>query len=243
MRADRDMSCRAEPTLGLLRAAERGLGSTESNAAECVCSRYRLEPVISHPQPIDGNMEMTTARTWRGRVFIGTSVDGKIARDDGTLDWLTDLPVRRHNVNAVIAHPALIWDTFIGKIDAIVMGRATYETVIGFDQWPFEGMQVVVLTTRGQLDDPRVQVAGSVEEASRLLEALGVREVYIDGGRTIQVFLRADLVDEITISVAPIVLGAGRSLFADLETELQLVVQGSHATDDGLVRTTYEVVR
>ncbi len=188
-------------------------------------------------------MEMTTARTWRGRVFIGTSVDGKIARDDGTLDWLTDLPARRHNVNAAIEHPALIWDTFIEKIDAIVMGRATYETVIGFDQWPFDGMQVVVLTTRGQLDDPRVRVAGSVEGATRLLETLGVQDVYIDGGRTIQAFLRADLVDEITISVAPIVLGAGRSLFGVLETELQLVVRGSHATDDGLVRTTYEVVR
>ncbi|MBH1508352.1 dihydrofolate reductase [Stenotrophomonas maltophilia] len=188
-------------------------------------------------------MEMTTARTWRGRVFIGTSVDGKIAREDGTLDWLTDLPARRHHINAAIEHPALIWDTFIENIDAIVMGRATYETVIGFDQWPFEGMQVVVLTTCGQIDDPRVRVAGSVEGASRLLETLGVHDVYIDGGRTIQAFLRADLVDEITISVAPVVLGAGRSLFGVLDAELQLVVRGSHATDDGLVRTTYEVVR
>lgn len=205
--------------------------------------RIRREPVPSQPQSIDGNMEMTTARTWRGRVFIGTIIDGKIARDDGTLDWLTDLPARRHNVNAAIEHPALIWSTFIEKIDAIVMGRATYETVAGFDQWPFEGMQVVVLTTRGQIDDPRVRVAGSVEDASRLLEILGVQDVYIDGGRTIQAFLRADLVDEITISVAPIVLGAGRSLLGVLDAELQLVVQGSHATDDGLVRTTYEVVR
>lgn len=186
---------------------------------------------------------MSMARTWRGRVFIGTSVDGKIARDDGTLDWLTDLPARHHNINAAIEHPALVWNTFIGKIDAIVMGRATYETVNGFDQWPFEGMQVVVLTTRGQLGDPRVQVAGSVEEASRLLDVLGVQDVYIDGGRTIQAFLRADLVDELTISVAPVVLGAGRSLFGELDAELQLVVRGSHATDDGLVRTTYEVVR
>ena len=152
---------------------------------------------------------MTAARTWRGRVFIGTSLDGKIARDDGTLDWLIDLPARGHNVNAVIEHPALIWNTFIEKVDAIVMGRATYETVIGFDEWPFEGMQVVVLTTRGQIDDPRVRVAGSVEDARRVLDALGVQDVYIDGGRTIQAFLRADLVDELTISVAPVVLGAG----------------------------------
>ncbi len=123
-------------------------------------------------------MEVTTARTWRGRVFIGTSVDGKIARDDGTLDWLTDLPARGHNVNAAIEHLALIWNMFIEKIDAI-------ETVIGFDELPFEGMHVVVLATRGQIDDPRVRVAGSVEDARQLLDALGVQAVYIDGGRTI----------------------------------------------------------
>ncbi|PZT10331.1 dihydrofolate reductase family protein [Stenotrophomonas maltophilia] len=86
------------------------------------------------------------------------------------------------------------------------MVRTTYETVIGFEEWPFEGMQVVVLATRSQIDDPRVRVAGSVEDASRLLDALGAQDVYIDGGRTIQAFLRADLVDELTISVAPIVL-------------------------------------
>lgn len=100
-----------------------------------------------------------------------------------------------------------------------------------------------MLTTCGHIDDPRVRVAGSAEDARRLVDALGVQDVYIDGGRTIQAFLRADLVDELTISVAPVVLGAGRSLFGELDTELQLVVRGSHATDDGLVRTTYEVVR
>lgn len=186
---------------------------------------------------------MTIDRTWRGRVFIGSSVDGKIARDDGSLDWLTDLPARRHKVNAAVEHPALIWDTFFETIDAIVMGRATYESVSGFAEWPFEGTPVVVLTTRGQIDDQRVRVAGSVGEACRFLNGLGVQNVYIDGGRTIQAFLRADLVDELTISIAPVVLGAGRPLFGVLDSELHLVVRGSHSTDDGLIRITYDVVR
>ena len=184
-----------------------------------------------------------TARTWRGRVFIGTSVDGKIAREDGTLEWLTDLPARQHKVGTSAAHPALIWTTFYKTVDAIVMGRATYDTILGFGEWPFDGTHVIVLTTRGHIDDSRVRTAESIEEATHLLDALGVHDVYIDGGRTIQTFLRAGLVDELTISVAPIVLGSGRALFGALDTELHLTVRGSHATDDGLVRTTYDVVR
>jgi dihydrofolate reductase len=184
-----------------------------------------------------------TSRTWRGRVFIGTSVDGRIARDDGTLEWLTDLPARGHDVDASPGRRALEWETFFPSVDAIVMGRATYDSVLGFGEWPFEGRHVVVLTTRDDVDDPRVRTAASIDDAVRALEQLGARDVYVDGGRTIQGFLREDLVDEITISVAPVVLGAGRSLFGALDADLHLVVRGSHASADGLVRTTYEVVR
>lgn len=183
-----------------------------------------------------------TSRTWRGRVFIGTSVDGKIARADGTLEWLTNLPTRKHDVDPAGEHPALVWETFYETVDAIVMGRATYDSVLGFGEWPFEGRLVIVLTTRDDIDDPRVRTTASIENTARLLSELDAREVYIDGGRTIQSFLRAGLVDEITISVAPIVLGSGRPLFGPLDTDVQLTVRGSHATDDGLVRTTYDVV-
>lgn len=184
-----------------------------------------------------------TARSWRGRVFIGVSADGMIAREDGTLDWLTDLPDRVHEVDGAPARPALVWETFFETVDAIVMGRSTYDSVLGFGAWPFEGVAVIVLTTRGEIDDPRIRTAASIEDATRQLEALGAREVYVDGGRTIQSFLRAGLVDELTISVAPIVLGGGRPLFGALDADVQLVVRGSHATPDGLVRTTYDVVR
>ena len=184
-----------------------------------------------------------TPRPWRGRVFIGTSADGRIARDDGSLEWLTDLPSRAHDVDRDPARPALVWETFFAEVDAIVMGRATYDSVLGFGEWPFDGRHVVVLTTRDDLDDPRIRTASSVDDAVRVLGELGARDVYVDGGRTIRAFLRADLIDELTISVAPVVLGAGRPLFGELAADLHLVVRGSHATDDGLVRTTYDVVR
>lgn len=183
-----------------------------------------------------------TSRNWRGRVFIGTSADGKIARDDGSLEWLTDPPARHHDVPTTADRPALVWETFFETVDAIVMGRATYDSVLGFGEWPFEGRHVLVLTTRSVIEDPRVRTASSIDDVTRLLDELGARDVYIDGGRTIQSFLRAGLVDELTLSVAPIILGSGRSLFGALDEDVLLTVRGSHATDDGLVRTTYDVV-
>lgn len=184
-----------------------------------------------------------TSRPWRGRVFIGTSADGHIAREDGTLEWLTDPVVRPHDVAASNERPALVWETFFPDIDAIVMGRATYESVLGFGEWPFDGRHVIVLTTHDDLADPRVRTASSLDDADRVLRELGAREVYLDGGRAIQSFLRAGMVDELTISVAPILIGSGRRLFGDLDSDIHLTVRGSHATDDGLVRTTYEVTR
>ena len=184
-----------------------------------------------------------TARQWRGRVFIGTSLDGRIAREDGSLEWLTDLPVGGHTVSEPGSHPALMWEEFFPVIDAIVMGRSTYETVAAFDEWPFDGKHAIVMSTRGDIGDERVRTASSVEDACAQLDDVGAREVYVDGGRAIQSFLNAGLIDELTISVAPVLLGGGRPLFDVLGTEVRLTVRGSHASEEGLVRTTDDVVR
>lgn len=180
-------------------------------------------------------------RTWRGRVFIGTSVDGKIAREDGTLEWLTDPPAQRHDIPSENDRPALIWETFYPDVDAIVMGRSTYDSVLGLGEWPFEGKHVLALTRRHDLDDPRIRPVASIDAAVELLNELGVSDVYVDGGRTIQSFLHAGLVDEITISIAPVLIGSGRALFGSLDSDVLLTLRGTHATEDGLVRITYEV--
>jgi dihydrofolate reductase len=122
------------------------------------------------------------------------------------------------------------------------MGHGTYDSVLGSGGWPFEDKHVIVLTNRGDLAGSRLDTVPSLEEAVRRLDEVGAREVYIDGGRRMQAFLRGGLVEEITVSVARILLGGGRILFGDLDEARRLVVLGSHTTDDGLVRTTYEVV-
>ncbi|PPF31203.1 dihydrofolate reductase family protein [Rathayibacter sp. AY1A3] len=183
---------------------------------------------------------MAESRSWTGCVFIGTSLDGFIARPGGDLDWLTDPAPRPHTAEAT-AHPALIWETFFPTIDTLVMGRSTYETVLGFDAWPFEGKRVVVLSTTIEADG-RVEVAHSVEEAALLLDAGAADRVYIDGGRTIQAFLRAGLVDELTVSIAPVLIGQGHRLFGDLTGDVLLTLRGHHSSEgDGLLRVTYDV--
>src|SRR5699024_11245122 len=121
------------------------------------------------------------------------------------------------------------------------MGRRTYETVAGFDAWPFTGKPVIVLSASPP-SDPRIQPAQDGEEAAALLGSLGAQRADIDGGQTIQSCLAAELIDEITISIAPILLGRGHRLFGELDADVHLTLRGHHATaSDGLVRATYDV--
>lgn len=183
---------------------------------------------------------MTTDRTWHGCVFIGTSLDGYIAGPDGDLAWLTDPLPRPHTTDST-AHPALVWETFFPTVDTLVMGRSTYETVLGFDSWPFEGKRVIVLSTTIPSNN-QVHVVRSVSEAQQMLDAEGAARVYVDGGRTIQAFLAEGLIDEITVSIAPVILGRGRRLFGDLDQDVLLTLRGHHSTHDGgLLRATYDV--
>jgi dihydrofolate reductase len=186
---------------------------------------------------------MTTARRWRGRVFVGVSLDGYLARRDSDLGWLTDPPPGIDHARITSAPPALDYDTFIADVDHLVMGRGTYDKVLTFGQWPYDGRQVVVLSTSLPRDaDPRVTVASGVDEAVRVLDARGAREVYVDGGRVVQAFLRAGLVDELTVSHAPVLLGDGISLFGSLPGDVRLRLRGAHA-GDGMTHATYDVVR
>lgn len=186
---------------------------------------------------------MTREHSWHGCVFIGMSLDGFIARPDGELGWLTELAPRGHAADPRGEHPALDWESFFSCIDTLVMGRSTYDTIRGFEEWPFVGKRVVVLSTTLEPGDERVAIAGSLDDAVRLLDEQGAERVYIDGGKTIQAFLRAGLVDEVTVSIAPVLIGSGARLFGDLDADVLLRLRGTHATpEDGLVRITYDVV-
>jgi dihydrofolate reductase len=169
-------------------------------------------------------------------VFIGTSVDGFIARPNGDLDFLPPDGGEPHGYNE-----------FIAGIDALVIGRKTFETVLAFPDWPYGKKRVVVLSSR-PLDLSGVkravveQMAGSPAEIVSKLEATGAHHLYIDGGITIQEFLRAGLIQRLIITRVPVLIGQGIPLFSTLPHDIQLRHVRTHHYASGLVQTEYQVV-
>jgi dihydrofolate reductase len=174
-------------------------------------------------------------------VFIATSLDGFIARSNGDVDWLSD----GEGANSSQDYG---YKEFFNSIDTLVMGRSTYETVLTFGEWPYGEKKVVVLS-RGNPSVPsnitdRVQImSGTPSEVVRGLAASGTRHLYVDGGVTIQGFLRARLIDEMTITRLPILIGEGIPLFGRLEGDVRLEHRGTRSFESGYVQSHYRVFR
>lgn len=186
---------------------------------------------------------MTNHRDWTGRVFIGASLDGFIARPGGGIDWLTDPAPGPQHASITSSKAAAGWETFFPSVDHVVTGRGTYEKVLTFDAWPYDGKRVIVLSTTLAADDARITVVRSAEEAVRELAESGADQVYVDGGKVIQAFLRADLIDEIRIGWAPVLIGDGLPLFGFLDHDIQLSLSATNASDSGMVHASYAVHR
>lgn len=169
-------------------------------------------------------------------VYIATSLDGFIADKNGELDWLHSVP-NPDNLD-------LGWAKFMGEVDALVMGRNTFETVCGFDvDWPYP-MPVFVLsnsitTVPEAYQDKAEVVSGPLPEVVDSLNAQGFNTLYIDGGKTIQSFLQEGLIDEMIITQIPILLGGGASLFGELQTPLTFEHISTQVHLNALVQTHY----
>lgn len=184
-----------------------------------------------------------STRSWRGLVFLATSLDGYLARSDHSLDWLTDPPATRGHRPPGEDAAVPDFEAHMARVDHMVMGRGTYDVVAGFDEWPYGDVPVIVVSSTLAEDTQRVIVARSIDDAAALLEQRGAKGVYVDGGQVVQEFLRRDWVDELTITLAPVILGSGRPLFGDLERETRLRLLGTRTLGGGMVSSTYEVVR
>lgn len=173
-------------------------------------------------------------------VFIATSLDGFIARKDGRIDWLD-------RANATVPPGEDCgYKAFFDSIDTLVMGRKTFETALTFEPWPYGDKRVVVLSTQLKEIAPQLSKTVSVVSSSptKILETLsreGARHIYLDGGRTIQSFLAENLVDEITITTIPVLLGEGISLFGKVMNDISLTHVKTHAYVNGFVQSTYRV--
>jgi dihydrofolate reductase len=168
-------------------------------------------------------------------VFVGTSVDGFIARSNGALDFLPEGGGEPHG-----------YDEFIASVDAIVIGRKTFETVLSFPAWPYGDKRVVVLSSR-PLDLSAVvggvveQMGGSPAEIVSQLAARGVHHLYVDGGITIQGFLRAGLIQRLVITRVPVLIGDGIPLFGTLPRDVRLRHLMTRHYPSGLVQSEYTI--
>lgn len=173
-----------------------------------------------------------------GHIFIATSLDGFIAREDGGLDWLLKQPAEGEDHG---------YDAFIESVDVVVMGRASFEKVLTFEPWPYPKPVIVMsgtLTEAGIPAQLRSRVSLSRLSPRALMDDLGSRgwrRAYIDGGRLIQSFLREHLIADITLTRAPVLIGRGRPLFGDLTRDIDLEHVSTRSYPSGLVTSKYRV--
>ena len=170
----------------------------------------------------------------RASVFIGTSVDGFIARPNGDLDFLPAGGGEPHG-----------YAEFIESVDALVIGRNTYETVLGFDTWPYGEKPVFVLSSGALRPAPAgamvEHLSGDPTAIVSQLEARGINHVYVDGGITIQRFLRAGLIQRLIITHVPVLIGEGIPLFGSLTRDVPLEHIATRQYPSGLVQSEYRI--
>lgn len=180
-------------------------------------------------------------------VFIATSADGYISTIDDGVEWLET----SGKTNADMGEQAdMGFNSFIASIDCMIMGRGCMEKLSSFnlspEQWPYGNTRIIALS-KSIKEVPkslkgRVEIySGNISTLISELENTGFKNAYIDGGATITSFLNLKLINEMTITQAPILLGAGKPLFGDINQQIKLRNSESKAFPNDFIQTKYEV--
>jgi dihydrofolate reductase len=184
--------------------------------------------------------ENDTEESMRATVYIATSVDGFIAREDGGIDWLPEGGGEEGGEDYG-------YQEFVDSVDAIVMGRSTYELASSFGSWPYGEKPVVVLSSRRVVIPEAIArtveaMSAAPREVVRRLAERGIGHLYVDGGRTIQGFLGEGLIDRLILTKVPVLIGSGIPLFGALPHDVGLRHLETLQFDNGLVQSKYEVL-
>lgn len=173
-------------------------------------------------------------------VYIAASLDGFIARENGDLDWLPQPGDTTEDYG---------YHAFMDTVDALVMGRATFEKVLSFGvDWPYGDKPVIVLSRSDYAipDDLPETVESLTGELTDIISGLlqrGFEHIYLDGGVTVQNFLRAGLVDRFILTIIPVLIGKGKPLFGSLPEDVNLKLVDHQSWPSGLLQVTYDVIR
>lgn len=175
-----------------------------------------------------------------GHIFIATSLDGFVARNNHKLDWLMKQKTQgeEHGYNE-----------FVDNIDVIVMGKGSYENVLSFGEWPYKKPVIVMSKSLTQSDIP-ISLANKVKittlEPAALMQQLqdsGNDRAYIDGGKIVQSFIRAGLIEDIILTLIPILIGSGKRLFGEISEDIDLKLLNMENYPSGLIQTQYKLMK
>lgn len=179
--------------------------------------------------------------------FIATSVDGFIARPDGNVDWLHS----SGNQDVEMGNQAdMGFYDYLSEVDCLIMGRKTMEVIANMnlsdDQWPYGDMKIVVLSSSiteipASVRSNAMVFSGELKDLISMLKEEGLKHAYIDGGSTIQQFIREGLMSEMTIARVPILLGEGIPLFTTLGREVSLKDAETTAYPNDFVQVKYKL--
>ena len=168
-------------------------------------------------------------------IYIATSIDGYIAKLDGGIDWLMEIPNPDQSDYGFF--------DFMKRIDGVLMGRKTYEITMDFDQWIYNKPVFVLSNTlnvlRGNWAAKAELVRGELTEVIAALNSRGINNLYVDGGKTIQSLLALDMIDEMIITMIPTLLGNGIPLFNSNDLELKFEHIETDVYTGGLVKSRY----
>lgn len=170
----------------------------------------------------------------RVSVFLGLSLDGYLAREDHSLDWLSTVQTDPPEDTG--------YSSLMASVDVMVLGRTTHDVVTTFPEWPFTGKRVVVLTSRPLLARHGEETFdGELSDLVQQIRLAGHHHIYLDGGHVVRQALQAGVVTHLTLSWLPIMLGSGIALFSRTLTEQQWQLTSSQAFPSGLVQASYIV--
>lgn len=175
-----------------------------------------------------------------GHVFIATSLDGFVAREDHTIDWLTRQPVAEGEDGGFAA--------FMDSVDGLIMGTGSFRTLLGFDQWIYTKPVIVLTSSLTDADIP-AHLSGKVrlsratpKDLMQELDREGWKRAYVDGGRMVQSFIREGLIADLTITSIPVLIGQGIPLFGALDRDVDLELVRSHTLANNVLQATYRVL-
>lgn len=174
----------------------------------------------------------------KNSVFITASLDGYIADKNGSIDWLTNFPNPTND--------DMGYAEFMEDIDALIMGRTTFETVCGFDvDWPYQKPVFVLSNSLHEIPKSHQEKAflakGPLTKVLHQIHQKGLKKLYIDGGATIQSFLKENLIDEMIITTVPILLGGGAALFCELPKVIHLECTKTKTFPNGFTQNHYKL--